>query len=69
MIQRIRQWLIDRFLPVWAKESVVKENESLRQRLAEKETEIERLKAYIEGLETGIRSQRKIVINNRSAGK
>ena len=69
MIRRIRQWLIDRFLPVWAKESVVKENERLRQRLAEKETEIERLKAYIEGLETGIRSQRKIVINNRSAGK
>ena len=69
MIRRIRQWLIDRFLPVWAKESVVKENERLRQRLAEKETEIERLKAYIEGLETGIRSHRKIVINNRSAGK
>ena len=69
MIRRIRQWLIDRFLPVWAKESVVKENERLRQRLAEKETEIKRLKAYIEGLETGIRSQRKIVINNRSAGK
>lgn len=69
MIRRFRKWLLERFLPTWAKESVVRENEALRHQLMERNQEIERLNAYIEGLEAGIRAQRRIVINNGSAKK
>lgn len=63
MIKRLRKWLYDRFLPMWAKETlladyrhVCSENERLLMKLAEKD-------AYIEGLQAGIKAQRRIVIN------
>ena len=69
MIRRIKKWLWDRFLPMWMKESlladyrsVLRENEELRKELAIKN-------AYITGLETGIKSVRRIVINNSGEGK
>ena len=69
MIKRLKQWLFSRFLPLWMKESlladyrsVLRENEELRKELAIKN-------AYIAGLETGIKSVRRIVINNSGEGK
>ena len=63
MIKRIKRWLIERILPVWAKaellsqiESLEKRNEQLRQLIAQRDE-------YINGLEAGIRTQRRIVIN------
>lgn len=69
MIKRFRKWLIERFLPTWAKESVLKENEQLKAKLDEQALEIERLNAYIDGLENGVRWQRRIVINTGGAKK
>ena len=60
MRKRLKKWLIERFFPAEAKLEI----ESLRQQLAEKEAEIERLEAYIDGLETGLRAQRRMVIHN-----
>lgn len=68
-MRRFRKWLIEVFLPTWAKESVVKENEALRERNRELNEEINRLNAYIDGLEAGIRSQRRIIINTGRDGK
>lgn len=68
-MRRFRTWLIEVFLPTWAKESVVKENEALRERNRELNDEINRLNAYIDGLEAGIRSQRRIIINTGRDGK
>lgn len=69
MIKKIKNWLYSRFLPMWMKESLladyrsaIKENEDLHKELAIKN-------AYITGLETGIRSVRRIVINNAGEGK
>ena len=69
MIKRLKQWLYSRFLPMWMKESlladyrsVLGENEDLRKELAIKN-------AYIAGLEIGIKSVRRIVINNSGEGK
>ena len=69
MIKRFSKWLIERFLPTWAKESVLKENEQLKAKLDEQALEIERLNAYIDGLENGVRWQRRIVINTGGAKK
>lgn len=68
-MRRFRKWLIEVFLPTWAKESVVKENEALRERNRELNNEINRLNAYIDGLEAGIRAQRRIIINTGRDGK
>lgn len=64
MIKRIKMWFFNRFLPMWAKETILadyqklcKENERLVQDLAQKN-------AYIDGLQVGMRAQRRIIINN-----
>lgn len=64
MIKKIKQWFYDRFLPMWAKETVLadckklhEENSQLLRKLAEKD-------AYIDGLHAGMKAQRRIIINN-----
>ena len=64
MIKRLKRWLIDRILPVWAREELMAEIERLKESNRQLTAECDRLNAYIEGLENGIRSQRRIVINN-----
>ena len=68
MIKRFNVWLRERFLPEWARQQLVEENEKLRKRLAEERREIRRLEAYIRGLHDGLRRQRQVVIHNH-AGK
>ena len=63
-MKKFKRWLIDHFLPVYLKEELLKENDQLRAKLKEQETHLRELNAYIEGLEYGLRSQRRIVINN-----
>lgn len=63
-MRRFRIWLLDRFLPAWAKDSICRENQALRDKLAEHEQKIRELNAYIDGLEAGLRSMRRIVIQN-----
>ena len=69
MMRKIKNWLCNHFLPMWAKETIFadykklqSENERLLVQLAEKE-------AYIEGLQTGIKSMRRIVINTGEVKK
>ena len=64
MIKKIRHWLIERILPVWAREELLKEIDQLRDKNIMLLAECDRLQSYINGLETGIRAQRRIVINN-----
>lgn len=66
MIKRFNVWLRERFLPEWARQQLVEENEKLRKRLAEERREIRRLEAYIRGLHDGLRRQRQVVIHNHA---
>lgn len=68
-MNKIKNWLISRFLPMWAKETVLRdlkstkdENEVLRQKIAE-------LEAYIQGIHAGMKNQRRIVINTGEVKK
>ena len=69
MIRKIKRWLIDHFLPMWAKETVLAVNKHLQRQVAELEQKIQLKDAYIAGLETGIRAQRRIVIHNGEVKK
>ena len=63
----MKKWLTDRFLPMWAKETVLSENHRLKRQLRAVEKENQRLQAYIQGLETGIRAAKRISIHTGGA--
>ena len=55
----MKKWLIDTFLPMWAKETVLADNQAMARRIKALEQENKLLEAYIRGLERGMRSARK----------
>ena len=64
----MKKWLIDGFLPMWAKETVLSDNRRLKRQLRLLEQENTEMKAYIQGLETGIRAGKKITIHSGGRG-
>ena len=69
MIKRLKRWLIERILPVWAREELMAEIEKLKESNQQLAAERDRLNAYIAGVEAGIRAQRRIIINNGEVKK
>lgn len=63
MLRKIKRWFYDHFLPMWAKESLLKDLLTMERGYEEKCQELEKLKAYMAGMEAGLRKQRRIVIN------
>lgn len=61
-MRRLKQWLISEFLPVYLKESILKENAELRSKVADLEHRLETQRAYSAGLEYALR--RRITIRN-----
>lgn len=59
-MNRLKKWIFERFYPAVAKEEIAR----LRREIISKDAEIASLNAYIDGLESGMRAQRRIVINN-----
>ena len=51
-MRKIKDWLLLRFLPAWAKESVYAENRRLRERIEEKRHELDRWRHTRRGLNT-----------------
>lgn len=65
MMQRLRTWLLEKFLPAWAKDSVYKENAQLRAKIADLEAEIREMESYMDGVGAVLRVFRRgISINN-----
>lgn len=63
-MKRLKRWLVRKFLPAYAKDTVYRENEALKAEIVNLRTEIMALDSYIDGLELGIRSQRRVTIHN-----
>lgn len=59
----MKKWFLERFLPMWAKETVLSDNRSLKRQNRLLRQENEQLLAYIRGLETGIRATKRITVN------
>ena len=60
---KIKMWIIEKYLPSYAKESMTEELRSLNLEVDDLRRENERLRAYVAGFERGVRSLKKIVIN------
>lgn len=62
-LRKIKDWFLSRFLPMWAKETVLADNRRLQLEVAALREELEQKKAYIAGMVAGLKSQRRVVIN------
>ena len=56
----MKRWLLENFLPMWAKESVLRDNQALKRQIRELEQQLQLCNAYIRGLESGLRSAKRI---------
>lgn len=69
ILKKIKHWFLNRFLPMWAKETVLAENRQLREELTALRCELEQKNAYINGMVAGTKSLRRIVINTTEEKK
>ena len=63
-MSKIKTWLLERFLPAWAKDTVYQENKRLLALVERQKQEIRELHAYVDGLEAGLRALRRVTIRN-----
>lgn len=62
MMKKIRKWLVDR-APIWAKASLQADIKALEAENKRLLAEVDRLNAYIQGLQYATRALRRITIN------
>lgn len=55
----MKRWLLEHFLPMWAKETVLKDNRQLHRQVKSLQQQIRVQQAYIRGLELGLRAARR----------
>lgn len=67
MMTKIKEWLYNKFLPAYLRESLLEENLRLNERLAQIKAENLRLREYINGMQDALRASRKIIIRNEVA--
>lgn len=65
----MKKWLLERFLPMWAKETVLKENRRLQLELHRVREENQRLQAYIRGLREGVRAGKQRRTDSSGGGR
>ena len=51
----MKKWLLERFLPMWAKQTVLQENKRLVRLAQALQQDLEKKKSYIKGLHKGLR--------------
>ncbi len=60
----MKKWLQDRFLPMWAKETLLWDNRRLERENEELQQKVRELESYIDGVKVGLRANKRINIVN-----
>ena len=68
-MKKIKNWFLNRFLPMWAKETVLADNRKLQLEVKRLRQKVQQQEAYINGMVAGVKSQRRIVINTAEGKK
>lgn len=55
----MKKWLTEKYLPLWAKETVLRDNRNLQAENALLRQQVKELDSYIQGLHMGLRGRRK----------
>lgn len=61
----MKKWLQNNFLPMWAKETLLRERRSLQAENLRLQQKIDEMEAYIAGLHTGLRAVKRVAAGNR----
>lgn len=61
---KFKRWLYLKFLPEWCRLDLINANQKLAEAVQQQKAEIDRLNAYIDGLDRAMRAQRRITIRN-----
>ena len=61
---KFKRWLYNKFLPAWCKDDLLEANAKLRAAIEIQNQTIDRLNAYIDGVETAMRCQRRVTVRN-----
>ena len=56
----MRKWLIERFLPMWAKQTVYLENQRLREENTRLRQSLQVRESYIRGMHAGLRRKTRL---------
>lgn len=59
----MKKWLTERFLPMWAKETVLMDNRHLAAQNKALRQENKQLRCYIDGLRCGMKSGKRIQVS------
>ena len=54
----MKKWLTEHFLPLWAKETVLRDNRNLQAENEALRQKIHELESYIQGIHMGLRGRR-----------
>lgn len=54
----VKKWLTEKYLPLWAKETVLRDNRQLRSENMALRQKISEMECYIRGLHRGLRGRR-----------
>ncbi len=68
-MNKLRNWIINKALPIYARESLQTEIVRLQKENEQLRSKVGRLNAYIDGLGDGIKAQRRIIINTGREGE
>lgn len=63
-MKKLKKWFWGKFLPEYARQDLMQENKKLELKLVRQAQQIQLLNSYIDGLEEGLRTLRRITINN-----
>ena len=56
----MKKWLTKQFLPMWAKETVLRDNKLLKEENELLRQKIRELESYIQGIHVGLKGRRKV---------
>lgn len=65
---RLRDWLVNKYLPDWAVQTILEENKQLQRKLEHLKEEYRTLQAYTDGLEYALHRGARIEINTTGGG-
>lgn len=68
-MSKLKRWLYERFLPAWCRDDLMAANKRLQETVDAQAQEIERLNAYIDGMQDAMIRQSRIIIKGKEGAK
>ena len=68
-MSKFKRWLYERYLPAYLRDDLMDANRRLQKKVDAQAQEIERLNAYIDGMQDAMIRQSRIIIKGKEAAK